>query len=647
MPYTRLLALFEQVERRPEPAAFLALAERFEKRTFPPELRVWTQLFQTHLLEAADPDGLELLAPLVPTTLTGSLSALGPASLAEVIGLFLGAAVVVQDEATSYLTSFSEAEAPTLYSFHPHDWGLWPAAPSLADWLETRLLGAAVKEAFASDSILVRFSKLAWLVRALTGMGPELARLFHAAELAEDSTVGGRLQRIWAHGLLGNRRSWEAAAQVEPDEHPALLEAKHLTTRLWAGEKVRLGAIDLAAASEMVASSAPVEWFDPDRRGKRQRPPQIVNASEARAWADLKSVANQEPLVEEALALFEHLAPGGSWAPQPFPRHGGLAVDAAMARLAELLDRRFLPLLVPRLERSLAVPDTHHDAGFGLLLAWAAVARDVTEFEALLAKLGGTEQLGPRRLTELYRAFGRFSEPRATAVLAAGADAWLAQADDWVPMAPVEPFLQLLARDTVQTHERVSCLLERASFAPAHWEVCVKAAEAAGAYGIARAERGLYRAVSARLGHVDDLGRARVVRALAQVSPQAGAFLATEFKAAERIFNGDDPDDAEVAERDAACLLVGLLPLDAQFLGPAQQLLVRLAQRLAAQKAPRRAVLAAAEAAVWAVELAEARGLVPWVTPFRRPRLVSGPSAQVALLALQRRAQRVVDELTT
>ncbi|MEL7240506.1 MAG: hypothetical protein AAGK78_16740, partial [Planctomycetota bacterium] len=279
--------------------------------------------------------------------------------------------------------------------------------------------------------------------------------------------------------MFGNTKDLDAVLSItEKMPSPVVSESRSVIMELRAKQSVKLGDRDRRGFETLrtqLQDMAPRQALTraAQRRVERRRDRVAQQqGAERSARVELDEAAQSEPTVAEALALIEHLGTGGAAAPASIPLHGGLDVDAAMERLAELMDARFRPLVLMRLERSLKVGDTHRDAGWGLLLAWAAIADSFDEFSGVLDRFG-RENLGTRRQRELFRAYGRFDDPRTTRLLAVGAQAWLHEVDDWIRMAPSEPLLQLLKRDTLETHAIIAKLLQTATFSPANWDECV------------------------------------------------------------------------------------------------------------------------------------------------------------------------------
>ena len=691
-----LAALTQVVERfaftRAQP---FKLLETLAGRRFGPEMTAWIRVFERFELEAADPADAELKAPGEKQGITALVQGGGPAWLADFIAYFVDAAVVVQEDAMSYLASLAGTERGVckVYYFHPNDWGLWPTDASLTARLyrtlqeedrpelaHARFEGEEARRRAAAltlDDALAKAESLPplrdparlwprvdWLAHALLGVGTDLRReLDRAPPFSAYADEAPHLVThphlgtywLWAHFFLDNRDALQdALRRTAGAEEPTLMESRERVTELLAGARVRLGEHDqaaLLALRDEIVERAPLTAFEPAARARANAfKAGLVKESqlEAGARATLEDAARREPLVREALLLLDHLAVGGAIPPEAAPVHGGLPVDDAVDRLAELMDPRFQPLVRARLERSLHVGDSHQDAAWGLLVAWAAVAPDFDAFLGLLEQVG-TENLGPRRLRELYRAYGRFDDPRATALLLEGARAWLKEMDDWIRMAPDEPLLQLFLRDTLDTHRVMAAVLERASYSAANWTVSVAAAVAAGELKSKRAIPGLRRAVESRLGRVDDGSRTKVVQALvAAEGPSAQPFLRSLFDWSLDEWESADEDDRDGHERDMACYLSGLLalaPEDPVLLATAERLLELFLLKLGPRRTPRRDIIAAAAAVLAGIRAGEVRALVDRVAPYRRVAFHETASTRAAAEALRTLADTVTREL--
>ncbi|MBK8013154.1 MAG: hypothetical protein IPK13_17580 [Deltaproteobacteria bacterium] len=543
-----------------------------------PELEAWCRLFERYEMEVCDPSGVELRLPNVELTLRETLETAAVSSLADLVGFYAACSVVVQADEMSYLASWagSASGASRVYTFHPNDWGLWFTDGALSARLY-RLLQedrevyrnvrfdaeteAAIDAALSAFELRDRastwsahldppalFERSRWLIHALVNVGGDFCR--EVASAAPWSSYAGERALIprmphlaaywlWSHFFFEETEALQETLELtQTTKNPLVQETRTLVRELGSKKRTKLG----HRTSEMIlerrtmfAEEVPEHLLsEASRSRRRSRGASSIGegSTEQRALSALREAGRGEPLVAEALVILEHLSTGGARRPDPVPIRGGMAVDAAMDRLAELVDARFAPVIWARLQRAARVPDTHRHAGWGLLLAQAAIVGDFERFEQSVTALG-TQHLGVRRLTELFRAYGRFQEPAATEALARGAQVWLNQLDDWIRTVPDEPVRQLLERDTLRSHELMTALLERAPFTAPNWEMCVRAACAAGTLRSKRAIAGLRRAVQLKLGRVEDGTRARIVVALAQVEgPACDAFLRVCVRAA-------------------------------------------------------------------------------------------------------------------
>lgn len=662
---------------------------------FGPEMVAWIQTFEDWEMEVADPADAELKAPGEKQSLTALVEAQGPSWIADFVAYFIDATVVVQQDAMSYLASLAGTPSGVskVYYFHPNDWGLWPTDPSLTTRLfrivqeeerpelgHTRIEGledeqhqTALKlfETLEKDQALPAlrdparlWPRMDWLVHALLGVGAdfrlELDRAAPFSVYAEEAphlATHPHLASYWvlAHHFFDNREALQdAMSRTEACEEPVLEHTRAFVQDLQAGRRTRLGEHDtagFAALKQEILQRAPLAVFEASAKAR-------VNALkadlagdtelEASQRAQLEDASRREPLVREALLLLDHLAVGGAISPEPAPVHGGLPVDEAIDRLAELMDPRFYALVRARLQRALHVGDSHQDASWGLLCAWAAVAEDYDAFLGLLAE-AGTDNLGPRRMKELYRAHGRFDDPRATEVLVDGAKKWLSEMNDWIRMVPDEPVLQLLLRDSLDTHRVIAALLERANFSAANWGVCVAAAKAAGEFKSKRAVPGLRRAVELRLGRIDDGSRSTVVKALVAAEGQACLpFLRSLFDWSLDEWENADDEDREAHQKDLACYLSGLLvlaPEDAKVLAVARRLLELFQLKLGKKRTPRRDLIAAAAGILDGIRVGEVRSLVDSVQPYQGLEFRQTASTRSAAEDLRGLAEAVMAEL--
>ncbi|MCB9655840.1 MAG: hypothetical protein H6729_17070 [Deltaproteobacteria bacterium] len=566
--------------------------------SFGTELDAWCGLFEQYELEVCDPSGVEFRPPSADLTLSEVFESPGASSLADLVGFFSACSVVVQADAMSYLASWngsgsgSALGASRVYSFHPDDWGLWFTDGALSARIyrclqEDREAYRAVRFDAASETAMnaalsafetrvrseiwpphldpaVLFERSRWLLHALVNVGGDWTREIAAAApwssyVSERALIPQRPHLaaywLWSHFFFQEKEALAetlALTEAAETQNPIVAEARALIRDLGSKKRAKLGhrtsemVLELRA---MLVEEAPDHLLSEAARLRRRSrgalfsagdegsaPNENVSthATEQRALSALREAGRDEPRVEEALLILEHLSVGGASRPDAVPIRGGMPVDVAMEHLATLVarDARFLPVIRARLQRAARVPDTHRHAGWGLLLATAALSDSFEAFEQVLTEVG-TQNLGVRRLTELFRAYGRFKEPAATEALARGAQAWLNQLDDWIRTVPDEPVRQLLERDTLRTHELMTALLERAPFTPHNWDMCVRAACTAGELRAKRAIAGLRRAVQLKLGRVEDGTRARIVLALVQIEGRGCAeFLRTRVRAA-------------------------------------------------------------------------------------------------------------------
>ena len=683
-------------EPRPAPLKLLDTLEGVHGRRFGPEMRAWIRVFERYEMEVADPAYAELKAPGETVGLTGLVEARGPAWIANVAGVLTASTVVLQQDAMSYLASLcgTESGVSKIYYFHPEDWGLWPTDPSLSVRLY-RMLAEEDRDTFSKARFepeedqrrreaLGRYEartesetlpadwdparlwpRVDWLLHALLGVGRDWSReLKRAAAFEVWRAEADRIVEcphlavywLWSHWFFDNQAALKEARRRLADAFdPVVSESKTQIGLLERKEKVWLGERDTSALWALRArflEIAPMAVFE-DETAARVRARRSVwlkeDALEDSAQTVLQEAAENEPLVREALLLVEHLARGGAVSLGPAPVHGGLALDEAIARLAELMDPRFSPLIRARLERSLHVGDTHQDAGYGLLLAWAALCKTLDAFEAPLLRLG-TGQLGPRRMGELYRAYGRFDDPRAVEHLVQGARAWAQEMNDWIRMTPDAPVLELLSRDTLHTHQLIATILEQARFSAANWEVCVAAAVAAGALRSRQAVQGLRRAVELRLGRVDDGSRAKVTHALYLADGKGSLpFLRSLFDwACDEWEAASDEDDVDGLTKDLACYLAGLLPMapDEPCIQEVARRLLSLFQlKMGPRRTPKKDFIAAASAILGGIRAGEVRALAGAVTPYRTLEFRETPSIRAAARALRGLAHTVEEEL--
>lgn len=687
-------------EPRAERVAIRAAVDTRSMGPLSPELLAWIELFERYELEAADPAEAELRAPGDLPSLGALLGGeTGPSALADLLGLFAGATVIVQQDALSFLASLAGTSlgVSKVYAFHPEDWGLHPTdaaisvrlhrleesvgrasdpfgfgtlPPGLLDPDADPSLGQEGVDSGLSlmqraDAARGSFERIAnqetlpahldplslarrsdWLVKALFGL-PFEAALSEARPLVELDEEGHRLGAhphlalhwLFFHALLGNRQRLEAGLRATATAtHPLVREARSALERWTTGRSARLGPLDRAlfeALREVAMRSAP--RLSLEAEAARARP-----SRQARAALE----AAEDPEARAFLELFDHLATGAELGPSPFRGLSGLALED---KLAELARPRFVPLLDETLADGARVPDGHPAAGRGRILARAAVAKDLAELDRALAQAGGTERFGPRRRDETWRAVARFSGPEADARLARGAGAFRDVAEDWIRSASKVPWDALLERDTPATHELVVRFLGEAPLGPSTEPLFAEAAEAALRHGIRRAVPGLRRAVTGGAGRIDDGSRRVLVRAVQELDDEAGAFLRA---VAERLQmkweQAEDEDRAFLLAKDLAVVVGAILALEpaqleAQALAAA--LLARFAVELSPRKAPSPDLLEALRALVEGAHAGDIRSLGPTLRAFSRLSPIVRPPARPAWERFREALRAALDAL--
>ncbi len=672
-------------EAREVPIHTLASTLRGDGYAYGVELRTWVHLFETYELEVVDPSGAEFRVPLPGASLTQLVEAEGSFMVAELVAFFCASALVVQQDEMSFLVSWHDSArgACRVRSFHPDDWGLWPTDDSLSA-LVYRLLQSdpapyrtrrfegdrdtQMQAKLSAWGVLEErytlaphldpahlFVRTEWLIRLFLNLGRDWARTLQTAapfvqyeeekDLLDSEAPQLAAYWLWSHFMFGHDHALdELLALTKAAVNPVVQESRQLVTALRRGEAVRLGATNqsdffshrrlfLREAPALVAEVAsPLSVYASSRPG--EAPEEQV------AWAELLEAARDDPKVEEAIMLLEHLKHGGIHHPRPAPVRGGMPWQEALDRLYHLVDVRFRPVILGRLGRAVQVLDSHQDASWGLIVAWSALARDFDEYYERLQALG-MQNYGARRWAEFYQGCGRFQDRRATQCLQEGARLWIREVNDWIRSVPVDPLKVLLKRDTLETHEVIQEILEAADFGGANRDIAVAAAAAAGELGSKRARLGLELAVKRRLGRIEDGGRASVIRAYTTVEGAAGLpILRSLFDKAWAEAGRLEGRDAEARTRDAMCFLAGLLrlePADPVFLTRARESFARAQIGLTAARG-RPSWIGAISALFSSIRDAQIRPLLEEVSPFLA---LDSPE----FVALREEALRVYQEL--
>lgn len=658
---------------REKAVELLAAAERAHGLTFPEELRQWIALFERYELETIEPAFTELRAPDAATRLRTVVDVEDDSRIAGVVGLFTGASIVGQQDELSYLASWagSPSGASKVFHFHPEDWGLWPAEPSLVITLhhllqddkrelaDRRLTGDEAAAAIAELEALRErerhhvldprldperlFARTAWLVHLFLGHGAEWRH-----ELAYAGTIRDwqserelvaewphlALYWLWSHVMLGNHTELDdVLALTAPSTSALVHESRDLVRALREGKDVRIGIRTgpvLEQLREQLQDEAPPAVLGvraKELRAERERSTLDAADEEVRLRASLEALAPADPKVREALELLVFLEEGGALRAPVLEKKKGLTIDQAVDRFVALVDQRFRPFILVKVRKAARWPDASPHATHGMILALAKVAKSFDELEQLV-RAAGTANYGLRRLTELARAWGRFSDPRATKRLADAARTYLAEVESWEVKTPPEALLVLAERDVPEAHELVAELLEKASFSGANASVAIRLAEAAGKLRSKRAVPGLLRAVERELGRIDDGTRARVVHALVLAG---GRDVAPALKklVTDRVTRWQAEPDRDAAyvyhHKDIACWMSGLLPLepaDAALAAKAREMLGVFLVELGPEKKPRKDLLYAIAALLRGIGNGRVQGLRDAVEPYTHVELV-------------------------
>ena len=604
------------------------------------ELARWTALFARYELELADPGEAELRAPGdLPAWAELLEGGTGPSAVADLFGLLAAATVVAQRDDLAFLASTAgtaSGHAP-VFVFHPEDWGVHPSDPGLGLALfrleETAGQSAhpfgsgarpgvgpaerALRDRYLAEHPAERLPahldphRLArrsdWLVRALLGL-PLQRSLESAAPLDAFATERGlcgqheHLALYWmaTGALLGRPEVFEAARAAGRDFPRAAALGRGLEA--WRRrEPTGLGPLDpptLDALADELPRLAP-----PAVRGARLEP-----ASGPSPRAALE--ARGDPEDDDFLALLDHLASGREPGPGPWRDVPEAGLEAALADRAR---PRHRALLEHDLRANARVSAHHPHAGRGRILALGRFCTSPAELDRALAAAGGTERFGPRRHDEVWRAIAALPGPEATARLAEGAARFAREAGEWIRTASRVPFDALLERDGLPTHALIAAFCARAPLTMVSAPLWAQVAAAAARHRVVRAVPGLRRAVTARLGRIDDGTRADLVRALAELDPDAGPFLAATARwlEAERAAESD-PDAARGRSLDLACVLGPALALvdRPELVAAAAGLLAGLAPELGSPRGPRAETLEALAALLDGIAEREPRALL-------------------------------------
>lgn len=663
---------------REAPVELLAAAERSHGITFAEELREWVRLFERYELETVEPALSELRAPDAAMSLKTVASVDDSSSLAALIGLFTGTSIVAQQDELSYLAAWvpDRGGRSRVYHFHPDDWGLWPTDPCLlvrlyrllqldrgeiskklptgpeaeaeaAEIAALRAAGAGAGAASSGDGggggIEERldperlFPRVRWLAHLFLAKGGDWAQ-----ELAKAASIQDfererpliplwpqlALYWLWSHAMFGNSEELAETLALTRDTASGLVaETRDLVIRLEEGRDVRVGLRTgsmFEAFREQLQDEAPAAILGASakaRRDARERAAFATIDEESRLSVGLEQIAEREAGVRKALELLGWLEQGGALIPAVLHAKTGLTVEGAIDRFVSLADHRFRPMVLSKLRQAARFGDTSPHATHGLLLAFQKLATSFEEFESVIGA-AGTGNYGPRRQSELFRAYGRFADDRATERLAEYSAVYLADVESWEPKVPREAFLQLMSRDSPQTEELAARLLEKASFSGANAALAIAAAEALGRMRSTRGIAGLERALQRELGRVDDGSRTRIASALvACAGKRSRPFLEGLVRAKLDRWEAEEDRQGSYAyhHKDVACWLAALLPLaprDEALIDKAREMLDAFRLELYGEKRPRRDVIYAVAAVLRGAGNGRVAALAEAVQPY-------------------------------
>ncbi len=583
---------------RPAPVPVLAPA----LPTPAPELSTWMALFSAFELEVADPGDAELRAPGEPGSLAELLE---PEAVADLVAALAAAVVVAQVDGLAYLAGWrgTAAGRAPVFGFHPGDWGVFPAHPSLEAWL---------LHLDAAPSWADRWSPASSARQVAFGpahpdqpdpRNPSPARpdppgpverpreprpedpspdpsLPPSEPPGSDRTEPApprdqAIDRLSDPEPLARRADWlvrlllglpfEAALAAAPslarfsEEQAELCRLPHLALYwllahdLLGNERALADALAKTAGLDDHPTVGPARaWVTPrpdriDGLGAVERLGPLSRADYRARSRAVRSVA-PPALVERAPSAAPFL-PSDRAAQRFLARFEALGRPAPLgadpaaeeASLAALAEPRWLPVLDAALAAGAGRGDA--EAGRGRIAARAALAEDLAELDRVIDAAGGTGSFGPARRDELWRAVARFDEPAAAARLAAGAARFAAQADDWIRTASKVPWDHLLETGTEGAQDLVVRFLEGVRIHDNSHPLVVEAARSARRFSFRPAVPGLRRVAAAGAGRLGDGSKTEILWAVAELDPEAGPFLGALFRVVQLEWEEAEDED--------------------------------------------------------------------------------------------------------
>ncbi len=612
------------------------------------ELKSWIKLFEGFELEAADPADTELRAPGDLPSLGELLrGATGPSTPADLLSLLTASTVIAQQDDLAYLASLAGTTdgVSKVYSFHPEDWGLHardasislclyrlyqterrihrpfiahsrPALPLLDHDADERTM-AQVFESKVETCLLppaldpARLAQRSnWLVRAWMGLPLrcELPEETHISTYETEKKVLSshpHLTLFWlfTHALLDNpQRFAEILSLSRSSKDPWIQEARRALHAWMQGERARLGPLrygDFERIRDEVVQLAP-------KASRESRTTEI--------HADPTSVSTLQgqdhPNYPRFMRLFEQLADIRGLRGESESERKALETQ-----LANLVEPAWRLLIDRALAEGSQVPDHHPSAGCGRILARAALASSLEEFDNAIHRAGGITSFGPRRRDELWRAIASFTNDTATQRLHEGAGMFAREAGDWIRTAPKAPWTLLLARDSLATHRFVTQFLSQVSANPVAAPLIVEAVASARRHNITLAIPGIRRVLSGPFTPIEHHHRQEVLWTLAELDPEAAEFFSDLMAIVKHEWEQSlDEDEAHLRSMDLANIVGALLTVSPNH-KEAQAIGASLISRFAVALSPRRSPLPKLIYSLWTLSQGIQEGEVQSLAP--------------------------------
>ncbi len=500
------------------------------------EIRTWGSLVGTDV--ELDEESLKTLAPL---KLSRVVEELDGNYVARFRGLFAGLSLIVEGDESGLMASWVPLPSGSsqTYEVHQDEWSASKAAPSIGGALVKKLddplpdfanayaafdKGARKEKFDAHLDPAALWKASEWLVDVFLDISVKDLDGQLKAALAFASWSGNKdaiadwpqLLNYWllAHWAFGNDEALKETLEIARNvKHPATLEISGFV------EKGQLKNADaILNKRNTLLAMAPSKALSPEAKKRRQALEKELK-SESPEVVSAKKEIQSDPSPSDAAKLFDELV--ALSAKDAYSREVYQRRPQAIREFADVVDERWLPVLLHHQCLAARFVDSHKLAIPGLILAIAKLSKDYQTFRKRIDQFG-VGAFGLQRKEEHAIAVGLFvSDPGALKWLVDDATAWAKRIDEWdVPVSDAYEHV-LLKHPLPETFGLIQRVLSAKDFHGGNWRICVDTAVAAGRLKAVPALDALRSALEKGLGRKDNGERAAIEKALKQVEAAA------------------------------------------------------------------------------------------------------------------------------